>query len=232
MKKYEYNTKLILKNLNNRGFSFLPTIKPILEANNIYKKYISENIESTYAEASKTHKFLINLLDLEPLFGELHGLAEQKMKKKIDLNDQYLISRHVKPGQISEGYRGHFDSHFVTIVLPVKIPNILMKKTSGQLIALPNARKIPRNELWNIYGKIIWKRYNSEIGYDRLVLEKDAFELDFSNYKPLIFIGNSTFHGNRPLSGSDEPRLSMLCHLFDTSPKIGVGSLMRLIRNR
>lgn len=232
MKEYEYNKNLVIKEIEDNGFSFLPTIKPVLEFNDIYGKYLEENITSTYAESTKTHQLLIKKLNLNPLFSELHLMAEKKSYKKIDPNDQYLISRHVEPGQISEGYRGHFDSHFITIVLPVRIPDIPTLKKSGQLIALPKARKIPQSEFKNIYDKLRWKLYNSESGYDKLVSEKNALELDFTDYRPLIFLGNSTFHGNRPLSGSNEPRLSMLCHLYDTSPKFGIGALMRVIRNR
>jgi hypothetical protein len=232
MTDYKYNIDVITTELNQKGYAFLPTIKPVLEANLIYEKYLEENNLGTYTEASDTHKLLIELLDLQKLFIALHTLAEQTCGKNIDPMDQYLISRYVKANQSSEGYRGHFDSHFITIVLPIQIPPSLAPKRSGQLIALPKARMIPRNELQNIYGKIAWKRHNSEKGYDRLVLKQNALEIDFSDYRPLIFIGNSTFHGNRPLSGADQPRLSMLCHLFDTSPKIGIGSLLRLIRNR
>lgn len=230
--KYSYDKDKIIKDLDENGYSFLPSIKSIVDSHDIYNKYLDEGISDTYAESTKTHKLLLKIIDLAPLFSELYSLAKKNTKQKIDPSDQYLISRHVRPGQVSEGYRGHFDSHFITIVLPVQIPKTIIPKNSGQLIALPKARKIPRSELSNIYGKIHWKKYNSENEYDKLIIEKKALELDFSDYKPLIFVGNSTFHGNRPLSGSNEPRLSMLCHLFDTSPKYGVGAFMRLLRNR
>ena len=232
MDKYSLNKEKIIKDLDENGYSFLPSIKEIIDSHNIYKKYLDEGISDTYSESTETHKLLIRLMGLEPLFSKLYLLAKKNTKHTIDPNDQYLISRHVHPGQVSEGYRGHFDSHFITIVLPVQIPKKITPKKSGQLIALPKARKIPKTELNNIYGKIHWKRRNSESEYDKLILEKNALELDFSDYKPLIFIGNTTFHGNRPLSGSNEPRLSMLCHLFDTNPKYGVGAFMRLLRNR
>ncbi|MDA9566389.1 hypothetical protein N9R76_01155 [Planktomarina temperata] len=232
MTEYSYNKDLIIQELDEKGYSFLPTIKPIVELHRIYENYLEESITSTYSTSSKSHQNLIEILKLDHLFGALHFYAQTKIRKKIDPNDQYLVSRHVQPGQVSEGYRGHFDSHFFTIVLPVKIPEIIAPKKSGQLVALPNARKHPRLEMRNIYDKILWKRRNSESNYDKLVSENNALELDFLDYKPLIFLGNSTFHGNRPLTGSQEPRLSMLCHLYDTNPRFGVGALMRSIRNR
>ena len=230
--EYVYDKDTIIRELDEVGHAFLPTIRPVIDANDIYGKFLAENISNTYAEATTTHQMLIELLNLRPLFSALHALAEQKVKKSVNPKDEYLIARHVKPGQVSEGYRGHFDSHFITIVLPIKIPKNIQPKKSGQLVALPQARKIPNFELKNIYQKIVWKRYNSPSHYDRLVSEKNALELDFSDYRPLIFIGNTTFHGNRPLIGEDEPRLSMLCHLYDTSPKVGIGALLRKLRNR
>jgi len=82
MSDYIYNIDVITNELNQKGYSFLPTIKPVLEANLIYEKYLEENNLGTYVEALDTHKLLIDLLDLQKLFSALHTLAEQTCRKK------------------------------------------------------------------------------------------------------------------------------------------------------
>jgi hypothetical protein len=97
---------------------------------------------------------------------------------------------------------------------------------------LPKARRTPSSELENVVGKLLWKRFNSEDGFNNLLLKRNALQFDFNDSKPLIIQGNTTFHGNRPLASGSEARLSMLCHFFDPSPKISSGAMMRLLRNR
>lgn len=56
---------------------------------------------------------------------------------------------------------------------------------------------------------------------------------DFSDYQPLLFTGNTTFHGNSPVqAGASENRMTILTHFFDPFPKFGVGKVMRMLRSR
>jgi hypothetical protein len=230
--QYNYDLHQILRELRSNGYSFLPSIKHIVESNYIYERFVDENISSTYTSRSQAQMELVNQLNLERLFVELRLHCEEVTGKKVLENDRYFISRHVKPGQMSEGYRGHFDSHFITIVLPVKIPVMSHAGQAGQLIVQAKARRHPKSEIENIVGKLLWKKYNNEKEYDRLLKSRKAIEVDFQDYRPLVFIGNTTFHGNRPLIGSQESRLSMLCHLYDTNPRFGIGAVLRKIRRR
>ena len=229
--EYHYNSDQIKSDLSMNGFARLPSILDQVTELNTYENYMDECGETTYSENSHAQINLISELNLQPLFDELYRSASIFTKKKLRKGDTYYISRYVSPNQVSEGYRGHFDSHLFTLVLPIKIPKIL-KKNSGQLLAIPKARKQPNSEMKNIFDKIIWKRHCSEIGFDRLEKRSGGQEISFEDYRPYIFIGNTTFHGNRPLEASDSARLSMLCHLFDPNPRYGVGALLRAIRNR
>ena len=64
----------------------------------------------------------MELMELETLFEKFYERAIQDLKVKINKDDRYYVARKVNPGQSSEKYRAHFDSHLLTIVLPVKIP--------------------------------------------------------------------------------------------------------------
>jgi hypothetical protein len=112
------------------------------------------------------------------------------------------------------------------------IPNINEKFTNGELLAIPNFRGHVSNELINIFQKAFYKKLNSKQTYQDLIKQSKARLFNFSDYEPLVFYGNRTFHGNFPLINSSSDRLTFLCHLYDTSPRFGVGSLLRKIRNR
>ena len=56
---------------------------------------------------------------------------------------------------------------------------------------------------------------------------------DFLDYSPLLFIGNTTLHTNKQVSlDCSSYRLTLLAHFFDPSPKYGIGSILRALRNR
>ena len=77
----------------------------------------------------------------------------------------------VRPGDTSEGYRGHFDSHLFTLVTPINIPEYEETNDIGQLHFFPKTRRTPRNEIQNIYGKIAYK-INSKNGFEKLAKHK------------------------------------------------------------
>ena len=115
------------------------------------------------------------------------------------LDDQYHIARIVDPGKSSESYRGHFDSHCFTLVIPLHIPEYSGSGYIGELVFFPKARNFPKNEFVNLIQKLLFKLFSNKKGFSRLSKKTDMIENDFSDFRPLLFIGHQTFHGNKEL---------------------------------
>lgn len=188
----------------------------------------------TFKELGSNHKKFLNEFKLDKyLTPKLHKIAKEAFNYKGDLSNQYHIARKVEPGNSKEMYRAHFDSHLFTMVIPVKIPESVEDNGSGELIYFPKARKMPANEISNFIGKAFYKKYASKEGLDKFSNTHEKKEESFRDYRPLLFIGNTTLHTNHAvLSSCSSYRLTFLAHFFDPSPKYSVGSLLRLIRNR
>lgn len=229
--KYQYSCDKIISDLVANGYADMPSIQDLVEHNNFYSQYLEENPLSTYNEGSEIQLKLIKAMGLKELFDKLHAHGRD-LGLNVDQGDHYLISRHVKEGQSSEGYRGHFDSHFITIVLPIHVPDKGKKFFSGELLAVPNARSQIKSEIINIIQKIWTKRYNKHERYTSMLSEKKAILRNFHDYRPFVFYGNKTFHGNFPLENCSSDRVTFLCHLHDTSPRYGIGAILRKLRNR
>ena len=55
----------------------------------------------------------------------------------------------------------------------------------------------------------------------------------FDDYRPLLFLGNTFFHTNKPVDeDASSYRLTLLTHFYDPSPKYGVGNILRILRSR
>lgn len=230
---YEYNCEKVCSSLFSKGYAYLPSIQNLIESNNTKEEAFAEIKDKTYSLNNKAHLKLMKAMDLERFFGAVFQEATNQLRLKIKLEDRYFVARRVKSGQLSESYRGHFDSHFLTIVLPIKIPVSNVESNGrGELKAVPDARKIPRSELVNLFQKTYWKKFASESGFSDISKKKTVITEFFDDYRPLAFIGTTTFHGNNILLEQYEDRLTFLCHLYDTSPKYGVGALLRRLRNR
>jgi len=188
----------------------------------------------TFKELGSNHKKFLDELKFDKyLTPKLHKIAKEVFNYKGGLSNQYHIARKVEPGNSKEMYRAHFDSHLFTMVIPVKIPESVEENGSGELIYFPNVRKMPANEISNFIGKVFYKKYASKEGLDKFSNAHEKKEESFMDYQPLLFIGNTTLHTNHAvLSSCSSYRLTFLAHFFDPSPKYGVGSLLRLIRNR
>jgi hypothetical protein len=221
----------VIQDLNHHGFAKLPSIQSLVEENNYVEIFQNEDQQKTFKENSLAHLKLIDDMGLKKLFDALyfHG---KELGLRIDKMDQYFISRYVKNGQSSEGYRGHFDSHFITIVLPALIPQDGGQYNCGELLAVPNFRGHISSEIINIFQKAYFKKLNSEDAYRELINNGKGVSLNFRDYEPFIFYGNRTFHGNFPLTNSSSNRLTFLCHLYDTSPRYGIGAILRKVRRR
>lgn len=222
-----------IEKLVSNGYVKLPTLK------NFDLEFFANNISKemgilTFKEFGPSHKEFLNNLEIDKyLTPKLYELAKKTFKYKGDYSNQYHIARKVEPGNSKEMFRAHFDSHLFTMVLPIKIPDFCEDGTAGDLIYFPQSRKVPKNEITNFIGKTYYKKYASKKGIEKFSLNKNRNVDNFKDYQPLLFIGNTTLHTNFPVSHScSSYRLTLLAHFFDPSPKYGVGSLLRMIRNR
>jgi len=222
-----------LESLMKNGVVKLKSIKDF-ELDTISKETFKEMKNLTFLESGLNHKNFLNFIEMDKyLSPKLLNIARKFFNYKGDLTNKYLISRKVEPGNIKEKYRLHFDSHIFTIVFPIKIPNSLTGNNCGELIYFKNARSHPNNEILNIIDKINFKRFASKKGIEKLSKNFEINIEKFENYEPLLFFGKTTLHTNYALSSDCSGyRLTMLTHLFDDTPKYGLGNLLRLLRNR
>lgn len=119
MNNYLDNIDKILEELLLNGYARLPSIENFdLDnlANNISKDMQGE----TFKELSLNHKNFLDFLGItEILTPKLLKIATEKFKYRGKILDQYHVARRVEPGNSKEFYRGHFDSHLFTLVLPI-----------------------------------------------------------------------------------------------------------------
>ena len=227
---YEIDVDLVLSEFDKFGYSYLPSIKYLLEKHDIARLAREEIEGRTYSVDLNVHKKLVSLMGLERLFDGIYSWSKES-GHKVSRDDHYFVTRFVKEGQKEEAYRSHFDGHVATIVLPIEIP-VSPESACGELKFVPSARKFPRNELLNIGQKAYWKRYANSEGMKELSKKYIVQTEFFDEYRPLLFCGITTFHGNNYLQEGLGNRISMLCHLFDPSPRLGISSTLRVIRNR
>ena len=232
-KNYWQDIDKKLELLVDNGYVKLPSIK-LYDLDKIAHNISSEMGSLTFKELGFSHKKFLDELEVEKyLTPKLLDIAQNKFNFKGDLSNQYHIARKVEPGNSKEMFRAHFDSHLFTMVLPIKIPEHSANGTAGDLVSFPTTRANPKNEIYTFIGKAYYKKYASKNGLDRFS-HKSKMKIDnFLDYQPLLFIGNTTLHTNYPVTvNCSSYRLTLLAHFFDPSPKIGIGGLLRLIRNR
>ena len=227
---YTFNNAECLDNLFTNGFTYFPSIENLLKGLDTAKRTLGEANSKTYSTDLTAHHELVEKMGLTPFFeGAFSKFCELGFSVRRD--DKYFVTRIVKPGQSGEAYRGHFDAHLLTVVLPVQIAKT-KQLCRGELKFCANARDSKYNELTNFYEKLYWKKYASKEGFDQLASKHDVITEHFEEMRPLAFIGTTTFHGNNVLDESLDERISFLCHLFDPSPKYGISNILRIIRNR
>lgn len=232
-KSYKFDVDKICDSIFSKGFEYLPSIKALIDEHDILEHAMTEIKDRTYSTNNEAHLKLIELMGLGKLFDKVYNRANKDLRIKIKEDDRYFVARKVNPGQSSEKYRAHFDSHLLTIVLPIKIPvGVEANIGRGELKAIPNARKLPKFELINIVQKAYWKKYASEEGFVTLSRSREVLTEFFDDYRPLAFMGITTLHGNNYVSEKVGERLTFLCHLYDPSPRYGIGSMLRKLRGR
>lgn len=222
-----------LEDLVKHGFCRLPSVKKLINQSDVFEKCVNEMGSKTYMEGSSAQSDFIRKLGIHDLLPDrLYQIAQSKFNYSGPKSESYNIARLVRPGDQSEGYRGHFDAHLFTLVIPINIPPKGQNGNCGQLNFFPNLRKHPRNELENVVGKVKYKKFASENGFIKLRGRHENHIEDFLDYRPLLFIGTTTLHGNAPVDVSPgEQRLSFLSHYFDPAA-YGVSAMLRKLRRR
>ena len=248
MKKLEINFENYWDCLDDKfdeliknGYVKFPSIAD-LDLNQIFKRISSQisykkggfvGSDSAYTELNDEHKIFIGKLLLDKyLAPKLFDFAQREFGYKGLISNQYHVARTAKPGD--QKYGGHFDSHIFTLIIPIRIPEVnTINEPIGEFIYFPNMRVFPKNEFIDFVGKLWTKQYSSESGMKKLAKKKKMNINSFTDYEPLLFLGNTVFHANMPIStNSDSHRLTLLAHYFDPFPKYGLGSLLRTIRFR
>lgn len=214
------------------GYLKLPPLSDLIDSEKYIDKIIFEGDKKNYSEASVSHLDFLNEIGLVDILSPiLYKIACEKLGYKGVISNQYHIARYVEPGDIGEQYKTHFDSHLFTIVFPLCIPKSI--NGAGELLFKPNARRDFNSEFLNILQKIYYKRYANKDAVEKMV-EKNEMQIEsFSDCAPLIFLGRTTLHTNRFVSiDANHERLTLLAHFFDSSPKYGIGSVLRKLRKR
>ena len=214
------------------GYCYLPPVNMLFDINDYSDRILRDTKNSTFNENNLIHKEIINKYGFDYfLTTRLYEIAREKLFFKGDIDNQYHIVRNVDHTKSSESYRGHFDSHLFTLIIPTCIPKDKNGNVcGGDLMFFPNIRKQPKLELSNILQKIYYKKFNSKSGFKKLSQKSNLIHEDFSEMQPLLFLGTQTYHANLPLTS--KTRQTLLSHFFDPSPKWGAGNILRKIRNR
>lgn len=224
---------VVLERLVSHGAAKLPSLEGFdLEA--IAKKITEEMEGATFFELCASHKIFLDALKIDQVLApKLFEIARKGMGYRGDISNQYHIARRIGPGDDAEAYRAHFDSHLFTLVLPIKIPISASGGAVGDLIYFPKARHLPKSEFDNFWGKLIHKKFASKVGIKKFSNAHEMVTDDFDDYRPLLFVGNTTLHANKQVSlDCAGDRLTLLAHFFDPNPKYGVGEILRKLRNR
>ena len=227
----DIDSKLV--ELVKSGYVKLPSLG-IFELDEVAKQINAEMNGNTFSESCLSHQAFLQNLGLDKnLTAKLFKIARDVFGYKGDISNQYHIARLVEPGNSKEMFRAHFDSHLFTLVLPLKIPELLSGGTIGDLIYFPKARKAPKSEISNFLSKAYYKRFASKEGLQNFAKGHTRYTDNFRDSSPLLFVGNTTLHTNKQVSEHcSSYRLTLLAHFFDPGPKYGVGGLVRMLRSR
>ena len=93
-----------------------------------------------------------DLEELTKLHCERNGVS---FDQRSDCASKYVIHRRTKSGDKSEAYRFHFDSHLITVLVPLSIPQG-SNQTTGSLIIFPAIRRLTKNPFTNVISKALF----------------------------------------------------------------------------
>jgi hypothetical protein len=225
------NFRNILDEALKQGYAFAPQLKfkpSLFELNEL----LSGN-KRTHIQDSQLHLKYLKKID-KFILPELIKKAQKNLRRNIKENDLYRITKIVKPYEISESDRAHFDSHLFTLITPINIPKSISKINRGQLVVFNKLRQEPTNEIFNFLEKLYYFIfYSSPHKLQKLSNTKKYVELDFYDMVPVIFLGRQCFHYSMPFESNDnESHILLITHFFDPSPFWSIGHINRYIRNR
>lgn len=231
--RYVNQASDIAHELVEKGFFKFDIPVNYSDCKEILRDRIDSTSQSNYVSGAQEVVSLIDALAAESLTNRVAEEVEDLLGIKLSRKGNHHVLRSVKPGDGSEAFRGHFDSHALTILLPLQIPSGGVDE-SGELFFLPLARRWPKSEIENIIGKIIWKLKLVAFGFDATVKKSEKFtKFNFKDGCPIIFLGKICFHGNYPLGDpAIDFRHTVLAHFYDDSGPISLAELTRKLRRR
>lgn len=158
------------------------------------------------------------IADAPPFLRLIHRLYGKARTKPATGQSLYQVLRCLK-GQsgMPHSYFFHFDSYVVTVLLPIIIPTVAQ---AGDLIMIPNTRKIRSTYVRNILDKLVIDNKLTQRFLKRAYGKK---QLGFVQVKLVpgnlyMFWGYRTLHANEP-SDPAHIRATALYHFGD--PHVG-----------
>ena len=153
--------------------------------------------------------------------------SSQDYISTLNYNQNSIHVSRVVEGGSKEKYRTHFDSHILTLVVPILMPND-GPKLRGQLYLVPNLRKTPQNDVHNLITKLFAFRFRGEKNFTRVKALPGFQMFDLQVGQAILFNGNRSLHGNIE-NLSKKKRITFIYHMTDPFPR-GVGYWVRKIR--
>ncbi|MCC3861731.1 hypothetical protein [Pseudemcibacter aquimaris] len=224
--------------MNDSIATALTNVGYMLNAEDLYIlpdeiKNLEPEEQRTYSTSAETINLFWKHNNKEELIEKLHSIAENVWGDKLEKQEPYIVSRVVNPTSINESFRSHFDSHLVTIVVPIEVPKG-EKYKQGELLVLPRKRSFPKSGIINIiqklfYGSIFYRWYLRS-NFRKLESTGNLNVMDIGSFENLVFNGLTTLHCNLPFE-NNKIRRTLLIHYGDPDTK-GIGALLRKLRNR
>lgn len=214
------NTEHILQQVKDHGFFvFDLDSASISQIENIDT---SEFEDGFYINDKKQIQLFSNSLTLSSVVKR----SETYIRTQCNNQNSIHVSRVVEGGS-KEKYRTHFDSHILTLVVPILMPNDGVE-LRGQLYLVPNLRKTPQNDVHNLITKLMAFRFRGEKNFCRLQSLANFQKIDLKVGQAILFNGNRSLHGNIE-NLSKKKRITFIYHMTDPFPN-GVGFWVRKLR--
>jgi len=106
----------------------------------------------------------------------------------------------------------HFDSYYLTLMLPIKIPRY-EDGENGDFYIIPNIRKTFKNRYLNLLIKFFFQNKLSFLFYKSLIFDKifKPIKITLKEKSLIIFWGYKSLHGSGVL-GKNRERVTLLYH--------------------
>lgn len=136
---------------------------------------------------------------------------EKKFNYKID--ECYRVFRAlVGKGSDLQNKKLHFDSYYLTLMFPIRIPKY-KDGENGDFYILPNIRKTFKNKYLNLLIKFIFQNKVSFLFYKSKIFDKifKPIKIIPKEKSIIIFWGYKSLHGSGIL-GKNRERVTLLYH--------------------